>query len=67
VSRQPSGVVVGEAAGQPAVSVRLVEQGLGLGLEQLDGVGARREPQRWLVQGDQIDQGGGELGGSPPC
>ena len=58
-----SGVVVGEAGGQVAVRVCLVEQMPGPCLEGGDRIGAGGEAQRRLVLSGEVDQRVGELGG----
>src|SRR3982751_5552456 len=43
--------------------VSLVEERVTLALEGFNGIGTGGEANRWLVQGGQLDQGPGELGG----
>ena len=49
------------------MGVGLVEQGPGLALEGVHGVGARGEAHGRLVEGDDPDEGVGELGRVSPC
>src|SRR4051794_15540794 len=56
-----SGVVVGEAGGELAVSVGLGEERVGLGLEEFDGVGTGGEPRGGLLKRGEVDERGGEL------
>jgi hypothetical protein len=44
-------LIYGEAVGEVAVGVGGVEEGLGLLLERLDGIGSGGEPQGWPVEG----------------
>src|SRR3954447_3635244 len=58
-----SGVVVREARRELTVGIGFGEEGVGLCLEELDGVGAGGEPGRRLLERGELDERVGELGG----
>src|SRR3954470_23944759 len=57
----PSGVDVGQVAGQLAVGVGPVDEGLSLGLEELDRIRTGGEPRGRILEPGELDERVGEL------